>query len=61
MDPSEIKNVYPAPLSWREVFHFSIAGGCVWSIWIGPVLVTIDRYSHEHGIGKLINVAWRPD
>jgi len=52
---------YPK-MSWREFFQFSIIrGNGHTSIWIGPVLITLDWWGHEHRGYPLISFNWRPD
>ena len=54
--------VVDSPLSWREIFYFSIIKGKGhWSIWIGPVLITIDYWGHENMGTRLISFSWLPD
>ena len=54
--------VVDSPLSWREIAHFEfIKGRGMWSIWVGPILITIDYWGHRNMGDRLISFSWRPD
>ena len=64
MDLDELKDatIVSSRLTLRELFQFHvIKGNGHWSIWIGPVLVTIDYWGWENRGYRLISVDWRPD
>lgn len=62
LDDLENATIKSAPLSWKEIFCFHIIkGNGHWSLWIGPVLITVDYWGYNNRGYPLFNFAWRPD